>query len=254
MNRKATLLATAALAGLIGATSDAVGQEIGDVSQRDYMGARGTPPEQETRSLYFGNTVYANETVETDNGGSTTLTFVDDTELRLGSNATVVLDRFVYDPATGDGEAVITLSKGIMRFISGDMNKDAYSVRTPTATMAVRGTDFLVWLVPTTGATILSVLSGQVDVLGCGGHEASAGADQSIRVRGDCSGADPAPGRAVPSDAGVDGGGSDEGSGSTNQGNKSSDPLAGGGDAGGGGGGDNGDGDGGGDGDGDGGG
>lgn len=253
MNRKAAVLASAALAGVVGVSFGASGQEIGDVFQKDYAGARGTPPEETTRNLYYGNTVYTNETVETDNGGSTALRFVDDTELRLGSNATVVLDRFVYDPATGNGEAVITLSKGVMRFISGDMNKDGYSVRTATATMAVRGTDFLLWFVPLTGATILSVLAGEVEVLGCGGHQISAAVDESIRVRGDCSGADPVPGRAVPSDAGVDDGGGDEGSGGTNEGGaESGDPPAGGGvDGGDGGGGGEGDGEGDGDGNGD---
>jgi hypothetical protein len=75
--------------------------------------------------------------------------------------------------------------------------------------MAIRGTDFVLWVVPTTGTTILSVLSGEVDVTGCGGHQANASTDESVRVAGDCSGAAKIAGRAVPGDSGIDGGGSD---------------------------------------------
>lgn len=217
MNRKAALLAGVALAGLFGASAGASGQEIGDVTQERYAGARGTPPGQDPRNLYYRNDVYAEELVETGNGGSTALRFADDTHIRLGSNASLVLDRYVYDPDTGSGEAVVTLTKGLMRFITGDMHKDGYSIRTPTATMTVRGTDFLVWRVPTTGATILSVLSGEVHIVGCGNHEFTAAADESVRINGDCSGGEHLAGRAVPHDSGIDNGGGDGRGGTTNR-------------------------------------
>jgi hypothetical protein len=79
--------------------------------------------------------------------------------------------------------------------------------------MAVRGTDFLVWVVALTGATILSVISGQVYILGCGGHEFTVPPDQSARIRGDCAGAEMTAGRAVPNDPGVDDGGDGRGEG-----------------------------------------
>jgi len=118
--------------------------EIGDVILREYWGAEGALAGGGRERLYFNTDVYADETVETGRGGGTALRFLDGTRLQVGGSSKVVLDEFVYDPSTGDGQAVFNLGKGIFRFVSGNMNKEGYVLRTPTATLTVRGTDAII--------------------------------------------------------------------------------------------------------------
>ena len=52
-------------------------------------------------------------------------------EPMIGGASTVVLDRFVYDPDAGTGEAAISFSKGIFRFVTGGIkNKEAVQLHT----------------------------------------------------------------------------------------------------------------------------
>ena len=68
------------------------------------------------------------------------LVFLDSTNLAVGPISRVVLDKFVYDEG-GSGQTVaVKLSKGLFRFTTGALDKNAYSVTTPTAAIGVRGT------------------------------------------------------------------------------------------------------------------
>jgi hypothetical protein len=66
----------------------------------------------------------------------------DATNLAMGSKSTLKLDRFVF---AGGGEssyskAVLNLTKGTFRFITGNSPKTAYDIDTPVASIGVRGT------------------------------------------------------------------------------------------------------------------
>lgn len=52
----------------------------------------------------------------------------------------------------------LTLSKGLFRYASGRMSKNAYRVVAPTATISIRGTEFV--------ATAVTVVAGQSVALG----------------------------------------------------------------------------------------
>src|SRR2546423_8900868 len=65
--------------------------------------------------------------------------FRDDTNLSLGPGSTLKLDRTVFDdPKAGD--IAIKLTQGAFRFVTGNSNKEAYEIKTPIATLGVRGT------------------------------------------------------------------------------------------------------------------
>ena len=73
------------------------------------------------------------------------VTFRDQTNLTLGENATVVIDRYVFDPDASVGEATLNVTKGAFRLATGrlsEMTKKDIKVSTPFAAAAVRGTDF----------------------------------------------------------------------------------------------------------------
>jgi len=142
--------------------------KIGDVSQKQYSGATGASAGGAASPLYFANDVYSGETVATPDAGSTVLTFQDSTQLRVGGSSRVVLDHFVYDPNTRTGDAAINFSKGIFRFVTGDIqNKSNVKLTTPTTALTIRGTDFKV--IVTDAGTIIAVKSGHVEIKPCGG-------------------------------------------------------------------------------------
>jgi ferric-dicitrate binding protein FerR (iron transport regulator) len=96
------------------------------------------------RPLSVSDPVFWQESIETGADSSARLTFLDDTVLSTGPGSQVKLDAFVYAGAAGTQKLVVSLSKGVMRFVSGKMDSDAYEVRTPGAIIGVRGTTFVV--------------------------------------------------------------------------------------------------------------
>lgn len=196
----------AALAIVVAGSAAFADSKIGGVSQKDYKGATGASAGGAPAGLYFANDVYSGETVATPNAGSTVLTFQDLTELRVGASSTVVLDHFVYDPGTRTGDAAINFSKGIFRFVTGDIqNKANVKLTTPTTSLTIRGTDFKV--VVDDGGTIVQVNTGYVEIKPCGGTPETrlVSPGQAVRVSPACSISSVALGD-VPGDPGTDGG------------------------------------------------
>jgi len=144
--------------------------------------ATGTPEGGRTAAKFVGNPVEARETVATTEGGALHLTLADRTELRVGSNATLRLDEYVYDPKAGTGKATLAVSRGIARFVTGRMRKEQFAVRTPSVEIGVRGTDFSVW-VEADGRTTIWVTEGAITVRPLsGGVIADVGADETVAV------------------------------------------------------------------------
>lgn len=104
---------------------------IGGVeSLRNQASRSGTP-------LSLGAPVQQNDEITTGADSSVRIAFVDQTNLAIGPTSRVVLDRFVYN-ASQQGMAV-NLTQGAFRFTTGNINKAAVRINTPTATMGVRG-------------------------------------------------------------------------------------------------------------------
>jgi hypothetical protein len=87
-----------------------------------------------------GDDVFRNEGVQTDADSSARLILRDNTNLLLGPNSSIKLDRFVYDGPSQPGAIAVNLVKGALRFATGDADKKAYVISTPTAALGVRGT------------------------------------------------------------------------------------------------------------------
>lgn len=79
--------------------------------------------------------------------GSVGVTFNDGAMLSAGPGSVLVLDAFNYDPSTRAGNFDVTVLRGTLSAISGKLviqTPGAMQVRTPTAVIGVRGTEFLV--------------------------------------------------------------------------------------------------------------
>ena len=74
------------------------------------------------------------------------ITFRDSSKVRITENSKLVIDEFVFDPKQSDaGKMAMKVTMGTVRFASGQIekaNSQNVAIRTPTATIAVRGTDF----------------------------------------------------------------------------------------------------------------
>jgi hypothetical protein len=87
------------------------------------------------------------DVLKTGADGSVGVTMADNSLLSAGPNSILSLDRFDYDPTTNQGRFDTQLQKGSLSVISGRMAKqspDAMTVRTPSAILGVRGTEFVV--------------------------------------------------------------------------------------------------------------
>lgn len=74
-----------------------------------------------------------------------TLSFDDKTTVKISEQSKLVIDDFVYDANRGTGKLAVKVALGTARYASGQIAKNSpqsVSVKTPTATVAVRGTDF----------------------------------------------------------------------------------------------------------------
>jgi hypothetical protein len=93
-----------------------------------------------TRAMSAGSELFSNETVRTGEASQAQLLFLDQTSLSVGARSEVKLDRFVYNPDRKAGNVVIETSRGAFRFVSGSQNPSNYTIKTPLATIGVRGT------------------------------------------------------------------------------------------------------------------
>jgi len=84
--------------------------------------------------------LHAAETINTGATGQANLQFLDSTTLSVGPMSTVRLDKFVYDPNKARGTVVVNVTRGAYRFVTGVQDSRSYTIKTPYATLGVRGT------------------------------------------------------------------------------------------------------------------
>ena len=126
------------------------------------------------KSISVGDNVFLDETVQTGQDSTGKFVLTDATNLALGPKSTVKLDRFVFAGGGGSSysKAVLNLTKGTFRFITGNSPKTAYEIDTPTASIGVRGT--IVDIKIDKGGTTVALQEGNATV--CQRHTAHCAA------------------------------------------------------------------------------
>lgn len=92
--------------------------------------------------------------------GRMAITFLDDSKVKLTEHSQLTIDEYIFDPNPSKSKMAITFGLGTARFITGSLNKIDKSnidLKTPTANIAIRGTDFTV-TVDETGRSLLILL------------------------------------------------------------------------------------------------
>ena len=121
------------------------------------VGAISGTVKTETRELKTGDKIYLNETILAGAGSGTQILLLDQSTFTIGEDSEVVMDTFIFDPATNDGKIVASVKQGSLKVISGLISKknpDSLTVEVPEGTLGSRGTEF---------QTIVS--SGRTDTL-----------------------------------------------------------------------------------------
>lgn len=124
-------------------TSNVAAASIGAVTEL----VNSPPSIQRQNSTLTGNKgtgVEMNDAIKTARG-KVGITFEDDTKVQVNENSKLVIDDFVYDPKSKSGKLGAKIALGTVRYASGQIAKNSpqnVALKTPTATISVRGTDF----------------------------------------------------------------------------------------------------------------
>jgi len=106
--------------------------------------------------------------------GRMAIKFLDDSTVKLTEHSQLLIDEYIYDPDPSKSKMALTFGLGTARFITGNLNridKQNIKLKTPTANIAIRGTDFtatvdelgrsLIILLP----DALGLSSGEIEVV-----------------------------------------------------------------------------------------
>jgi hypothetical protein len=105
-----------------------------------------------TRVLGPKSDVEDGDTLVSEKNTYAQIRFIDNHDITLQPGTTFRIDHFAYDAAKPEGDsAAFSLVKGGLRSITGLLgkrNKEKFELKTPSATIGIRGTTFIVQYVP----------------------------------------------------------------------------------------------------------
>jgi hypothetical protein len=121
----------------------AFASSIGDIVESTGVGSLVRESSDEV-TADVGQEIELNDTAQTAKGRML-IKFLDDAELSLIEHTKVFIDKVYYDPNPSKSKMVMKMALGTARFASGRLgmvDKKNIDISTPTAQIAVRGTDF----------------------------------------------------------------------------------------------------------------
>jgi len=129
---------------LIALLSSTTYADIGSISELRGNGEvlRSTEDDKLLAELSLG--ILSNDDVRTGDGRMA-IQFLDDSVLKLTEHSKIVVDEYIFDPNPSKSKLSLRMASGTARFISGSLGKikkENISIKTPSATISVLGTDF----------------------------------------------------------------------------------------------------------------
>ena len=123
----------------------------------------GAMSEAARQPVRIQDNVTAHEVLQTAEESAVLVRFADRSELTLGADARLSIDEFVYAKGTDGGKALMRVSGGALRWVSGDLPDGAISFATPAADLVLHDANISVRVAPN-GDTLVAVAAGDVDV------------------------------------------------------------------------------------------
>lgn len=140
----APLLAIAALSGFAGGAC-ANGEQI--ATFKNVLGDIGIARNGTTLSAVSGSTLFVSDRIVSGAGSSAGIVFKDGTQLTLGPSTDIQVRDYAFEPKQAKFEFFVYLARGAAVYSSGMIAKlapESVKVATPTATIGVRGTRFII--------------------------------------------------------------------------------------------------------------
>ena len=133
--------------------------------------ARGKAPGQQQRVITLGQTIIFDEEIATDAKGLVQVLLLDGTTFTVGPNSRLKIDKFVYNPDSGDATVVATLTKGTFRFIGGQTSRKpgGATIKTPVGTIGIRGAMVEGSITSSRSALFSMIFGSEVRFIGPGG-------------------------------------------------------------------------------------
>ena len=118
--------------------------EIGEISELRGIGEITRKDSNEALLAELDSDIFSFDDVRTGNGRMA-IQFLDSSILKLTEHSKVVIDNYIYDPDPSKTKLALNMASGTARFITGKLgkiNNNNILIKTPSATIAIRGTDF----------------------------------------------------------------------------------------------------------------
>jgi hypothetical protein len=132
-------------------------------------------------TLTEGTPVKLGDTIATGETGEAQILFPDETRIVVGPNSQLSITRLLFRDNGTARRLSVNAVRGTFRFLSGESPSSAYAIRTPSATMGVRGTAFD-FAVVGRDDTDLVVYNGEVRMCGRGRCASVPGGCQAVRL------------------------------------------------------------------------
>jgi hypothetical protein len=114
-------------------------QQVGTATAVNPL-SESTPPGGTTAPLVVGAHIVHNERIHTTPDGTVQLRFTDRSSMSIAPNTDIVINEYVYDPNAQNGHMLVTLTRGALRYVGGQLshNGDA-TITTTAASIGIRG-------------------------------------------------------------------------------------------------------------------
>ena len=118
--------------------------EIGGISELTGNGEITRADSSEALTAEINSDIFSYDDVRTGKG-RLAIQFLDDSVVKLTEHSKLIIDEYIFDPDPNKSKMALNMASGTARFITGKLgkiNKQNISIKTPTATIGIRGTDF----------------------------------------------------------------------------------------------------------------
>ncbi|MDF1747590.1 MAG: FecR domain-containing protein [Alphaproteobacteria bacterium] len=163
--------------------SDAMGEPAGSVDSMKgvVVAERGGVEVQ----LGAGDAVYEGDVIVTGGDSAVGIIFADNSTMSMGGDARISIDEMVYDSSAKSGSQLFDIVQGAFVFASGEIghsNPEDVQVRTPVATIGIRGTKYGVNVDQDAGDATVTLFEGAVVVENSAGQVLLSSIGQSTIV------------------------------------------------------------------------
>ena len=121
-------------------------QSVANIGNITELNGAGQVVRDETYQASINLDINSYDNVQTSNG-RLGITFLDDSQVRLTEHSELIIDEFIYDVDPSKSKMALQFASGTARFITGKLatiDKQNIFIKTPSATIGIRGTDFTV--------------------------------------------------------------------------------------------------------------